>query len=130
MKPERWAQVRKILDAALELSPEARAAYVAKVCGADSEFHQEVKSFLAAHDRAGSRFLEEPTLLPVTLNPGTKLGTYEIIEMVGAGGMGEVYRARDTTLGREVAIKVLPSIFSRDADRLRRFEQEARPRPA
>jgi len=126
VKPERWAQVRKILDAALELSPEARAAYVAKVCGADSELHQEVKSFLAAHDRAGSRFLEEPTLLPVTLNPGTKLGTYEIIEMVGAGGMGEVYRARDTTLGREVAIKVLPSIFSRDADRLRRFEQEAR----
>jgi eukaryotic-like serine/threonine-protein kinase len=126
VKPERWAQVRKILDAALELSPEARAAYIAKVCGADADLHQEVKSFLAAHDRAGSHFLEEPTLLPVTLNPGTKLGAYEIVEMVGAGGMGEVYRARDTTLGREVAIKVLPAIFSRDSDRLRRFEQEAR----
>ena len=53
MKPERWAQVRKILDAALELSPEARAAYVAKVCATDADLHQEVKSFLAAHDRAG-----------------------------------------------------------------------------
>jgi serine/threonine protein kinase/Tfp pilus assembly protein PilF len=126
VKPERWAQVRKILDAALELSPEARAAYVAKVCDADADLHQEVRSFLAAHDRAGSGFLEEPTLPPVTLDPGTKLGAYEIIEMVGAGGMGEVYRARDTALGREVAVKVLPSIFSRDADRLRRFEQEAR----
>jgi len=126
VKPERWAQVRKILDAALELPAEARTHYVAKVCGADADLHQEVKSFLAAHDRAGSRFLEEPTLLPVTLHPGTKLGAYEIIEMVGAGGMGEVYRARDTVLGREVAIKVLPSIFSRDSDRLRRFEQEAR----
>lgn len=126
MKPERWAQVRKILDAALELSPEARAAYVAKVCATDAELHREVKSFLAAHDHAGSRFLEEPTLLAVTLDPGTKLGAYEIIEMVGAGGMGKVYRARDTALGREVAIKILPSIFSRDADRLRRFEQEAR----
>ncbi|MGB0117213.1 MAG: protein kinase [Terriglobales bacterium] len=57
---------------------------------------------------------------------GTKLGPYEIIAPIGAGGMGEVYRARDTRLGREVALKVLPESFSRDADRLRRFEQEAR----
>ncbi len=57
---------------------------------------------------------------------GTKLGPYEIIAPLGAGGMGEVYRARDTRLGREVALKVLPESFSRDADRLRRFEQEAR----
>ena len=57
---------------------------------------------------------------------GTKLGPYEIIALIGAGGMGEVYRARDTRLGREVALKVLPESFSRDADRLRRFEQEAR----
>src|SRR5271156_216258 len=60
------------------------------------------------------------------LTPGTKLGPYEIIAPLGAGGMGEVYRARDTRLGREVALKVLPESFSRDADRLRRFEQEAR----
>ena len=60
------------------------------------------------------------------LASGTKLGPYEIIAPIGAGGMGEVYRARDTRLGREVALKILPEFFSRDADRLRRFEQEAR----
>ena len=62
----------------------------------------------------------------MTLTPGTKLGTYEIIGLLGAGGMGEVYRARDSQLGRDVAIKVLPAFLSRDPDRLRRFEQEAR----
>src|SRR5271156_5575064 len=60
------------------------------------------------------------------LTPGTKLGPYEIIAPLGAGGMGEVYRARDTRLGREVALKVLPGSFATDTDRLRRFEQEAR----
>src|SRR5271156_6019990 len=62
----------------------------------------------------------------MTLTSGTKLGPYEIISPLGAGGMGEVYRARDIRLGRDVAIKVLPEALARDADRLRRFEQEAR----
>jgi serine/threonine protein kinase/Tol biopolymer transport system component len=62
----------------------------------------------------------------VTLSPGTRLGPYEIVAPLGAGGMGEVYRAKDSRLGREVAIKVLPASFSNDPDRLRRFEQEAR----
>jgi predicted esterase len=62
----------------------------------------------------------------VSLSPGAKLGPYEILSPLGAGGMGEVYKARDTRLGREVAIKVLPAEFSADRDRLRRFEQEAR----
>jgi len=57
---------------------------------------------------------------------GTRLGPYEIVSPLGAGGMGEVYHARDTRLGRDVAVKVLPASFSQDADRLRRFEQEAR----
>src|SRR5262245_6638670 len=60
------------------------------------------------------------------LSPGAKLGPYEILAPIGAGGMGEVYRARDPCLSREVAIKVLPASFSSDADRLRRFEQEAK----
>ena len=62
----------------------------------------------------------------MTLTAGSRLGPYEVLAPLGAGGMGEVYRARDTRLGREVAIKVLPESFSKDPDRLRRFEQEAR----
>ena len=62
----------------------------------------------------------------MALTSGTKLGPYEIVSPVGAGGMGEVYRERDTRLGRDVAIKVLPEALAHDADRLRRFEQEAR----
>jgi eukaryotic-like serine/threonine-protein kinase len=62
----------------------------------------------------------------MALTPGTMLGPYEILAPLGAGGMGDVYRARDTRLGRDVAIKVLPATLTKDADRLRRFEQEAR----
>jgi serine/threonine protein kinase len=59
------------------------------------------------------------------LTPGAKLGAYEIVSAIGAGGMGEVYRARDTKLGRDVALKVLPDLFAGDPDRLARFQREA-----
>ena len=62
----------------------------------------------------------------MTLTPGTRLGVYDILTQIGAGGMGEVYRARDTKLDRDVAIKVLPDLFARDSDRLARFEREAK----
>jgi eukaryotic-like serine/threonine-protein kinase len=62
----------------------------------------------------------------MNLTPGTKLGPYELVAFIGAGGMGEVYRAKDLRLGRDVAVKILPTSFAADADRLRRFEQEAR----
>src|ERR671913_458871 len=64
--------------------------------------------------------------MTMTISAGTRLGPYEVVSLVGAGGMGEVYRAKDTRLGREVAVKVLPRSFATDPDRLRRFEQEAR----
>ena len=62
----------------------------------------------------------------MTLNPGTRLGAYEILSALGAGGMGEVYRARDTKLDRDVAIKILPEAFALDADRVARFQREAK----
>ena len=66
------------------------------------------------------------TLRAMTLRQGDCLGPYEVLSSLGAGGMGEVYRARDTKLGREVAIKILPRLFTRDPERLARFEREAR----
>ncbi len=62
----------------------------------------------------------------MALESGSRLGPYEILSLIGAGGMGEVYKARDTKLGREVAIKVLPAAFAEDKERLSRFEREAR----
>src|SRR6187551_1977713 len=60
------------------------------------------------------------------LSPGTRIGPYEVVGAIGAGGMGEVYRARDTRLGRDVALKVLPALFAHDSERMQRFEREAR----
>src|SRR5208283_4648212 len=80
---------------------------------------------LASGPDGRSSFLQSATLR-LTLASGTKLGDYEVESLLGSGGMGEVYRARDSRLGRDVAIKVLPSFLSADSDRLRRFEQEAR----
>ena len=72
-------------------------------------------------------FLESAPLSAINaLSPGTKLGNFEIVELVGRGGMGEVYRARDSRLKHEVAIKVLPTGLARDPDRIARFEREAR----
>ena len=62
----------------------------------------------------------------MALTAGTKLGPYEVVSLIGTGGMGEVYRVRDSRLGRDVALKILPESFAREPDRLRRFEQEAR----
>src|SRR5262249_53257170 len=73
----------------------------------------------------GIRIIPEPSANLVALGPGTRLGTYEILSLLGSGGMGEVYRGRDTKLGRDVAIKVLPAAFVNDTGRVARFEREA-----
>src|ERR1700677_4739575 len=132
MSSERWERTKEILEQALRLAAEKRQAYLESACGPDADLRGEVESLIASHEEAGSQFLgaAAPDVLGLaparTLASGTKLGPYEIIELLGAGGMGEVYRARDARLGRVFAIKILPAAFSEDSDRLYRFEQEAR----
>jgi len=131
---DQWHQVQQLFDAALQHSPEKRQAFLEQECGSNQELRKEVESLLAAHDASGS-FMAEPAvagradvLLHATsrFQPGDMLGAYKILDLVGRGGMGEVYRARDTRLKRDVAIKVLPRAFAADRERLGRFEQEAR----
>ncbi len=132
MSSERWERTKEILEQALCLAPEERQAYLESACGVDADLRLEVESLIAAHEEAGSQFLgaAAPEVLQLApsraLTAGTKLGPYEIIAPLGAGGMGEVYRARDAHLGRIVAIKILPTAFSADQDRLHRFKEEAR----
>ena len=125
MTPERWQQIRDVLERALELLPEQRSAFLDRACSSDQSLRQEVETLLTSSPDQASGFLQSSTLR-VTLRSGTKLADYEVKSLLGSGGMGEVYRARDSRLGRDVAIKVLPSVLSTDFDRLRRFEQEAR----
>jgi serine/threonine protein kinase len=125
MTPERWQQVKEVLNGALELAPEQRPAYLDQICSSDHSLRRDVESLLESAEGSRSGFLPTSTLR-VTIAKGTRLGEYEVQSLIGSGGMGEVYRARDLVLHREVAIKVLPRVVSSDPDRLRRFEQEAR----
>jgi eukaryotic-like serine/threonine-protein kinase len=125
MTPEQWQRIQQVLGDALELKPEERAAFLERECDADSFVRRGVESLLASNEKAPSSFLESPPSR-LTLSTGEKLGDYTVQELIGLGGMGEVYRAHDTRLDRDVAIKVLPGLWSHDRERLRRFEQEAR----
>ena len=134
MKVERWRQVDELLDAALEREPSERSDFLNQACGADEDLRRQVESLLAAHLKAGS-FIEQAPAEDLTLLldgdqfksiVGETLGRYKILSLLGSGGMGQVYRARDATLGRDVAVKVLPAAFTQNVDRVRRFEQEAR----
>jgi Tol biopolymer transport system component len=125
MTPERWQEIQDVLEKALELAPSDCSAFLDEACSSDPLLRQEVETLLASSPDVRSSFLQSCPLR-VTLRPGTKLGEYEVRSLLGAGGMGEVYRVHDSRLGRDVAIKVLPSFFSTDSERLRRFEQEAR----
>jgi Tol biopolymer transport system component len=131
---ERWQQVKKVLAATLEREEDQRAAYLNQACAEDDALRQEVESLLA-HEKGAEGFLEAPALeIPSSMfdqDPsqslcGRQLGSYKVLSLLGAGGMGEVYQAHDTKLGRKVAIKILPSAFVHDPERLSRFEREAR----
>ena len=133
MTATRWSAVERIFHSALDRPAAERLTFVAGACGGDADLLREVHSLLDQTSRPG--FLDEPaihiaaTLIePPDAAPwtGRRIGVYQLQELLGKGGMGEVYRARDTRLGREVAIKVLPRGFAADADRVARFEREAR----
>jgi tetratricopeptide (TPR) repeat protein len=136
MTPERWQQIRDLLHSAMQLEPTQRPGYLERHCSSDPSLRRDVDSFLATEEDLRSSFLESPALAQsapdqktaslMVFTAGMKLGPYEIQSLLGAGGMGEVYRARDLRLDRTVAIKVLPLHLSSDPVRRQRFEREAR----
>jgi len=134
MNPERWQQVDQLFQAALERAPEERAAFISEACGGDDFLRHHVEELLAADGQARS-LIEAPAYVvaapliagaPAELLAGKRIGHYQILSLVGKGGMGEVYRARDTQLDRTVALKILPGEMSANADRMRRFRREAK----
>jgi serine/threonine protein kinase len=132
MRAERWREVKEIFQGALECAPNERFAFLSNACGGDEELRHEVESLIAAHQKDGS-FIDSPAYpaaaemlrIDTELKAGQDLGPYRILSALDKGGMGEVYRARDMRLGRDVAIKVLPATLSADPDRIGRFQQEA-----
>jgi serine/threonine protein kinase/tetratricopeptide (TPR) repeat protein len=132
MKHQLWQRAEDIFHAALERAPEARRAFLDQACAQDTELRNLVDK-LISNDKESESFLERPAIESVAselgdLEPpaGRQYGAYRILSLIGAGGMGEVYRAHDTRLGRDVAIKTLPSEFARDPARLGRLRREAR----
>jgi serine/threonine protein kinase len=133
MTPERWQQIDKLLEAALEYAPNERAAFLVEACAGDEALRKNVEVLLAAHEQAAT-FIETPALemtaqtlaQQVRSMVGRQLGPYQILALLGKGGMGEVYCAEDARLGRKIALKLLPEQFTQDAERVRRFEREAR----
>src|SRR6516225_8370417 len=132
MDKERWLKVEEVFHAALERPQEQRRAWLDGACDGDAELRGQVERLLSNEGRAGS-FLERPAIEDVTIAQtsagsllGRKFGPYQILALLGAGGMGEVYRAHDSKLGRDVAIKMLPEEFARDSERAARFRREAR----
>jgi len=124
MQAERWKQIEDLYQAALALAPEKRAGFLAQACPDDPQLRAEVQSLL---DQQADSFLESaPASAIQALRAGAKLGNFEIVELLGRGGMGEVWRARDARLKRDVAIKALPAGLAHDPDRIARFEREAR----
>ncbi len=136
MNPERWKQIKKLYESALELEPGLREEYLERACPGDESLLNEVRSLLAqqsgdlldapALDAAASALAEEKAAEPQQDLLGHTVLHYRFEAKIGEGGMGVVYKAQDIHLNRPVAIKVLPDVLAEDAERLARFEREAR----
>lgn len=133
MTPERWQQIKAVLASALELQSSQRMAYVLEACAGDEALRREVESLLA-HGEKTTNFLEAPTLEEAAKVfyetqgaslIGRRVGCYQVLSLIGAGGMGQVYQAHDLRLDRDVAVKVLPAGLLADEASRRRFRKEA-----
>ena len=134
MIPERWKRIEQLYHEARARTPGERARFLAAACADDDTLRREVETLLEESVSAEG-FLDQPalaraaeamTMAPVEAIAGRSMGVYRLQSLLGVGGMGEVYRAHDAKLGRDVAIKILPRGVTRDPDRLARFEREAR----
>ena len=133
MTPERWQQVKQIFQSAIEHPPDERAAFLARACANDPKLRREVESLISSHDQAGDSIealaAEAATEMIADNQAGSiigrQIGQYSVLTHIGRGGMGEVFLAQDTRLGRKVALKLLRTEYTGDEDRLRRFLQEA-----
>jgi Tol biopolymer transport system component len=128
MTPERWQEVDRIWHAVLARPEPERAAAIVELCAGDDGLRREVESLLASLDQASAAgFGATVGIAPAAISLiGRQVGPFSVTALLGVGGMGEVYRAHDSTLGRDVALKILPDIWLADAERRMRFEREAR----